>query len=134
MSRSLCKTTHYAWITTKNIQILYQRRRMIFSLLLAPLQFSDIFEWFFKSDRDGAAFNLFFLSSAWNYKLIRCPKIFTDNSHLKGFLGKHRNIYNVYKRKVEQNFASYAAWKNTLKNCSKNFQCFSKTNLFLQAM
>jgi len=26
-----------------------------------------------------------------------------DNGHLKGFLGKHRNIYNVYKRKVMEN-------------------------------
>jgi hypothetical protein len=27
--------------------------------------------------------------------------LFPDNNHLKGFLGQHKNVYNVYKRSVD---------------------------------
>ena len=35
-----------------------------------------------------------------NITKSRCIQLFTGGGNLKSFLGKHKNIYNVYKRKV----------------------------------
>ncbi len=33
--------------------------------------------------------------------MINLRMILSDNNHLKGFLGQHKNVYNVYKRSVD---------------------------------